>query len=162
MTALDERLLQKLAEVPAGSAGTVSVSGDDASNSSSSGWSATVAADAVDTVGSRLREVRVTRTTPLPAPAPVAEQAQAIAKRVTGLLEPLRLVEVDSARDEALLRSQGPAVRGDTKQYYEVLRKGDGTTTLNRYESSGTARREQVPFTLTHEALGKLVRDITA
>ena len=47
----------------------------------------------------------------------------------------------------------------------EVLRRADGcSTTLRRYQTPGPdrPRREQVPFTLTHEALAKLVTDLTA
>src|SRR5262249_18814467 len=94
-------------------------------------------------------------------PVPVAEQARRIANQVTGLLEPLRLLEIDAGRDLAQLRSQAPAQRGGDLQYYEVLRHGHRDTQVARYQAShASSKREQVPFTLTHEALGKLVRDL--
>jgi hypothetical protein len=82
---------------------------------------------------------------------------------VTGLLEPLRLVEVDAPRGVALLRSNAPAAREGTLSYYEVLRQADGTTRVNRYEAwHGTSKRQAIPFTLTNEALAKLVGDLAS
>jgi hypothetical protein len=126
-------------------------------------WRATVQADAVDGVGCRLREVGLARLAPLPDPAPLTQRAQAVAGRVTGLLEPLRLVEVDAQREVAQLRSDAPAVKGDSLAYYEVTLHGHGGAEVARYESGRAAgKRQQVPFTLTHEAIGKLVRDLSA
>ena len=54
-------------------------------------------------------------------------RAERTAARVTGLLEPLRLIEVDAGRDAALLRSTAPQKRGDDLYYYEVeLKTGGG------------------------------------
>jgi hypothetical protein len=126
------------------------------------GWRATVRADTVETVGARLREVSVARLAPLDNPAPLADRARAVASRVTGLLEPLRLVEVDSPQDVAQLRSDSPAVKGEGVAYYEVTLHGHGAAQVSRYEAGHNGgKRRQVPFTLTHEALGKLVRDLT-
>lgn len=127
-----------------------------------SGWRATVQADTVDSVGCRLLEVGVARLSPLPNPAPLPDRAEAVARRVTGLLEPLRLVEVDGSSEVAQLRSAAPAVKGETLAYYEVTLHGHGAAQVARYESTQSAgKRQQVPFTLTHEAIGKLVRDLS-
>jgi hypothetical protein len=125
------------------------------------GWRATVHADVVETVGSRLREVGVARLAPLADPAPLLDRARGLADRVTGLLEPLRLVEVDAHQDVAQLRSDAPAVKGETLAYYEVTLHGHGAAQVKRYEAGHGGKREAVPFTLTHEALGKLVGDLT-
>lgn len=124
-----------------------------------SGWRATLDADRVDTIGIQLHTLQLSRVQPLPAGPSLREQAEAIARRVTGLLEPLRLVELDTAHGVAQLRSESPAVRGEAKRYYELLRHESGTTTLSRYEA-GAGPRQAVGFTLTHEALAKLVRDL--
>jgi hypothetical protein len=155
---LENQLLQKLADWrPDSPSDRLSV--DD----SASGWRATVQADSVDTIGCRLREVGVARLAPLDNPAPLAERAHQVADRVTGLLEPLRLVEVDAVGDVAQLRSDAPAVKGDTLAYYEVNLHGHGGAEVSRYEAShATGKRQQVPFTLTHEALGKLVHDLAS
>jgi hypothetical protein len=44
-----------------------------------------------------------------------------------------------------------------------VLVSGDGGSMVRRYQTpqAGQPRRQQVPFALTHEALGKLVGDLT-
>jgi hypothetical protein len=126
------------------------------------GWRASVQADVVETVGARVREVSVARLTPLADPAPLADRARQVAARVTGLLEPLRLVEVDAQQDVAQLRSDSPAVNGETLGYYEVTLHGHGAAQVSRYEAARSeGKRKQVPFTLTHDALGKLVRDLT-
>src|SRR5262245_19606883 len=84
-----------------------------------SGWKLDLHAECVDTVGARLREHQLTRTRPAAEPVPLAEQARRIANQVTGLLEPLRLLEMDAGRDLAQLRSQAPAQRGGDLHYYE-------------------------------------------
>src|SRR5262249_21351777 len=69
-----------------------------------SGWAVAVDAGQVEFLGGRFWEVALR---PL-QPAPVADlqaRAEQMAGRVTGLLEPLRLVEVDAGRGEAQLRS---------------------------------------------------------
>jgi hypothetical protein len=106
-----------------------------------------------------LHTLQLGRLQPLPAGPSLREQAEAIARRATGLLEQLRLVEVDETRGVAQLRSDAPALRGEVKRYYELLRFSSGTTTLSRYEV-GTGPRQPVGFTVTHEALSKLVRDL--
>src|SRR5262245_29840217 len=153
---LEETLQQKLASWrPDTQRQTLTVDHAD------SGWKLDLQADCVDTVGGRLWEVQLTRTRPAAQPVPLADQARRIANQVTGLLEPLRLIEMDSERDLAQLRSQAPAQRGGDLHYYEVLRHSNGNTQVARYQASHTtSKREQVPFTLTHEALGKLVRDL--
>ena len=155
---LDETLLRKLADWrPDTTRQTLTVSAAD------SGWAIELTADRVETLGTRLWEVGLRRTAPAATPVPLAEQAARIAARVTGLLEPLRLVEVDATRDVAQLRSTSPAARGEELAYYEVVRHGDGTTQLRRYQhGQATGKRQQVPFTLTNEALAKLVADLAS
>ena len=126
------------------------------------GWNAAITADCVDVVGSRLWELSLRRT----AEAPVVDlqtRAEQICDRVTGLLEPLSVVEVDAPHHTALLRSQQSGQIGDERFYYELLLNGDGCSVLRRYQTpqEGQPRRKQVAFTLTHDALGKLVGDLT-
>lgn len=153
---LDEILLQKLANWRPDSSRPVLEVADPAS-----GWSVRLTAECVDQVGSRLKELALTRLTPL-AGVDLAARAQVVASQVTGLLEPLRLIEVDN-NNTALLRSQTPDERGDRLFYYEVLLHGDGGCTLRRFQAAHQTgvRRQQIAFTLTHEALAKLVTDLT-
>jgi hypothetical protein len=156
---LNELLQRKLAEWRPDSAEKVLVVDDPAS-----GWKAAVSAECVDTLGCRLHEVVLTRTVPLAGGVSLTEQAGRIANRVTGLLESLRLIEVDNKHGLAQLRSESPARRGDNLQYYEVLRHADGTTRLGRFEAQPGAagKRKAIAFTLTHEALAKVVTDLAS
>ena len=125
-------------------------------------WSIAVTADYADVVGCRLWDVTLRRTTEAP-PVDLKARAEQICQRVTGLMEPLRLVEVDAPRRVALLRSEQPGQLGEERFYYEVLLEGDGGSVVRRYQTphAGEPRRQQVAFTLTHEAIAKLVRDLT-
>ena len=131
-----------------------------------SGWTATATAESADTVGCRLTELAVTRPTAAkPATdADLKRWADRTAERATGLLEPLKLIELDPARAEAVLRSDPPAARGRAVEYYEVLLRGRQSATLKRYRAArtGPGKRRPVPFALTHEAIAKVVGDLTA
>jgi hypothetical protein len=149
---LDEALQRKLADWRPDSPGQPLTVAD-----AGGAWSATVEAEAVDGLGVRLRRLTV-RPVTAAVTAPLREQADRLARDVTGLLEPLRVVEVDGGAGSAQLRSRVPAAVTGGVAYYEVDRKSDGTTSLQRYQA-GDGRRQDVPFTLTHEALGKIARD---
>ncbi|HEY1379162.1 MAG TPA: hypothetical protein VGF55_20335 [Gemmataceae bacterium] len=141
-------------------------------SSTSSGWGVTATAEAADTVGCRLTELGVSRPgdPQAGAPAPPATAADLTrwavrtAERVTGLLEPLAVIEVDATRSEAVLRSETPARRGDDVQYYELRLRGRHAAALHRYQAprTGPGKRRAVPFALTHEAIAKVVADVTA
>jgi len=151
---LDEMLQRKLADWrPDSACQTLEV------EHTASGWKVAVTAERVDTLGCRLHEVTLRRTTPMPGDGSLADQGNQIAARVIGLLEPLRLIEVDTEHQLAQLRSAPPTRRHGSVQYYEVLRHGDGTTRLGRFEA-GNGKRKAIGFTLTHEALAKVVQDL--
>jgi hypothetical protein len=154
---LDGLLLEKLAKWRPDGRQALEVNAPD------SGWTAVITADAADLVGCRLWEISLRATgKPLPVAA-LKARAEAIAGRVTGLLEPLRLIELDEARGVALLRSATPTRRDDEICYYEALLHSDGTANVRRYEGprGEEPRRQQVAYTLTYDSLGKLVADLT-
>jgi len=154
---LEETLLQKLADWRFDNGRqTLTVAHPE------TGWSAAVVAECADRVGCHLWEVNLTRPETAPAAADLTTRAERLAGRATGLMEPLRLIEVDAQGDMALLRSAAPQKRGDDLFYYEVLLRSAGAG-LRRYQSStkGDAR-QQVAFPLTHEATAKLAADLTA
>src|SRR5262249_22519771 len=98
-----------------------------------------------------------------PAGNSLSAWAERVAGRVTGLLEPLKVVEVDAERGEALLRSDQPTQRGEKLFYYEVLLQNTTAASVRRYRAlPGNGRREQVAFALTKEALAKFVADLAA
>jgi len=158
MTTLEETLLQKLAKWRTHSQQAPEQTLD--LSHPESGWSLSLKADCVDVVGVRLEELTLAPSAPRTGEVPLPERARQLATRVTGLLEPLALVEVEGV---AQLRSRTPACKGDELAYYEVLLHEAGDMSVRRYRALRTAtRREQIPFTLTHEALAKLVTDLAA
>lgn len=96
------------------------------------------------------------------APVDLKAWAARTCDQVTGLLEPLQVIEVDAERKIAQIRSDSPARRGEKVAYYEILLTGTKETVVRRYEAAekGGRKREQIGFALTHEALAKLVADL--
>ena len=129
-----------------------------------SGWAVELQADRCDELGCRVWEVTLRRTRKTEIqPVALQDWADHAAKRVTSLLEGLRVVEVDPGRNEALLRSSIPTHREEMVSYFEVLLRGTKSATLRRfraYQEPGH-RREQISFPITHEALAKVVTDLT-
>ena len=125
------------------------------------GWTVQLTADKADSLSCLVWELALARTGDAPDGFSLRGWADAVAKRATGLLEPLRLLEVDDARGEALLRSDAPAQKGERLAYYEVRLFAPGRAVVRRFAASRTASgREQVAFALTHEVLAKLADDI--
>ena len=129
-----------------------------------SGWAVELQADRCDELGCRVWEITLRRTRKTEVQSLTLQAwADRAAKRVTGLLEGLRVVEVDPGRNEALLRSDTPTSREQRVSYFEILLRGTKSATLRRfraYQEPGH-HREQVSFPLTHEALAKVVTDLT-
>ena len=126
------------------------------------GWTTTLVAERTDTIGTVAWELSLTRTAEPPAGLTLPIWANQIAERNSGLLEDLKVFEIDTTLNEAVLRSDEPAVRGDDRFYYEVRLNGLSLATVRRYKANRIAgtRREQIGFALTHEALAKLAGDI--
>jgi hypothetical protein len=154
---LDGLLLEKLAKWRPDGRQALEVKDSD------SHFDAIVTADAVDVVGCRLWELSLRRADQSKPETDLKTRAETIVGRVSGLLETLALIELDASRDAALLRSATPGRRGDAISYYELLLEGNGSTTMRRYEGphGEETRRQQIPYTLTHDSLGKLVSDLT-
>src|SRR5207253_256627 len=153
--------LPKLAEWRPTSPGRATFTHEDAA----SGWSVALVADKADALSCQLWSFTLEK---LPAPkaldeAELRQRAQAVAAKVTGLMEPLRVIEVDSQRGEALLRSESPNLRNEKRSHYELGLTAARRATLRRFQapSDPTGKRQQVGFTLTHEVLGNLVEDLT-
>ena len=157
---LDDIVLQKLAEWRPPREGKQFLAVPDEAGR----WVVRLTAECQAQLGCSLWEMAVDRTgAPAPAGDTVGRWADRIAGRVTGLLEPLAVLEVDTTRDEALLRSNEPSRRKDDLHYYEVLLKGTRQATVQRYRATHAGqRREQIPFALTHETVAKLAADLTA
>jgi hypothetical protein len=152
---LNEILLPKLADWRPADRQTLQASED------GSPWQAFITVDCGDAYSCRVWEMNVRRAVG-GDPIDLKNWAQKIANQVTGLLEPLRLVEIDELSQTALVRSEEASQRGSQLAYYEAILKSSGEAVMRRYQASqnGAARREQVPFTLTHEVLAKLAEDL--
>jgi|SRR5262245_49184951 len=154
---LAEKLLRKLSDwQPAGDGRhSLSAAFPDA------GWTAHLTADKADTLSCLVWEFTLSRTGSPTEGLTLRSWAEAIAKRASGLMEPLKVLEVDEVRGEAVLRSDSPAKKGERVMYYEVRLHGLTLAIARRFAATRTASgREQIPFALTHEALAKLADDI--
>ncbi len=145
-----ETLLQRLSELPA-------APGPHALTTAG-GAAVTLDAERFDTIAGVYRGVTVAG----PPVESVGAWAAGVAGRVRGLLEDLKVIEVDTTRDAAVLRSAEPAVSGGVRRYYEVQLDGNGTASVNRYQADRDAGtpREAIGFALTHEVTARLVEDI--
>jgi len=124
-------------------------------------WTANLTADKADSLSCLVWELTLSRTGDVPEGLTLKTWAEGVAKRATGLLEPLRVLEVDAVRGEGLLRSDSPAKKGERLAYYEVRLFGTDRAVVRRFTGSRTeSGREQVAFALTHEVLAKLAGDI--
>lgn len=124
------------------------------------GWAVHLAADKADSLSCLVWELTLTRDT-APAGLTLDAWAAGVAARATGLMESLKVLEVDAALGEAVLRSQSPSARGEKLAYYEVRLHGLTRAVVRRYAATKAAGgREQVAFALTHEVLAKLAGDI--
>jgi hypothetical protein len=150
---LENTLLEKLSEwQPPPGRQELHAAGD--------GWIATVLAERSDVLGCLLWELNLQGD--VRTKANVSAWAAAVAERVRGLMEPLKVVEIDSDRREAQLRSETPQQRHDKRLYYELRLRGNRQASLRRYQATDTGRRQQVAFAVTHEALARLVGDVVA
>lgn len=133
-------------------------------------WSAeggpTVEVDftAVESLGCAFRELRVNATELRDKPfEDLKTRAEQICRRVTYLLEPIGLLELDPESQVVLVRSTPPAKNGAETAYYELRISAPSNLTLRRYTRSGHDGAPQFcDIQVTREALLKLVDDLCA
>jgi hypothetical protein len=88
---------------------------------------------------------------------------QRLAARVTYLLEPLKVLEIDAGGGEVQIRSQAPTARADQRGFYEVRLHKQGILRLERCIFDDAARqRKRTPCQFTKEVLERLADDIVA
>ncbi len=154
---LAEKLLPKLSEWQPTGAGRHSWSTDLADG----GWNLHLAADRADSLSCLVWELTLSRTAVVPKGLTLKAWADGIVARVGGLMEDLKVYEIDAHSNEALLRSDSPSSRGEKLAYYEVKLYGLDKAVVRRFAASkATVGRDQVAFALTHEVLADLVEDI--
>jgi len=118
------------------------------------GWNLAVTFDRVEGLGGSVWELALDRTGAAPEGLALKSWADRVANQVSGMLERLKVHEIDSANGVALLRSDGPQVRGTARSYYEVTLNDVSKATLRRFQGDMTpgTKREQVAFALTYES----------
>ncbi len=133
------------------------------------GWQLKLAFQKADTIGCRLWEITCQRIAAGGWTYLVKKKAESLAKRVSGLLEPLCLYEYDAVRDVALLRSHTPTFEGEQRSFYNLLIARDSITLtrimrgLDRKSTPDTSsghNRDMIPFSLTYDALFKFLTDL--
>lgn len=86
-----------------------------------------------------------------------------LAGRVTYLMEPFKVLEVDAEGGEVHIRSQSPTTRDQQRSYYEVRLCKQGTLRMERITFDGATRqRRRSACQLTREVLERLADDIVA
>ena len=86
-----------------------------------------------------------------------------LASRLTYLMEPLVVLEVDAVGGEVELRSQSPSARDTLRSFYEVTLRREGSLHLRRVAfDAADRRRRPIPCQLTREAVERLADDIVA
>ena len=119
---------------------------------------------AVDTLSCAFRELLLHVPKLMGRELAVLKQwADALAKRVTYLLENIGPIEIDRLGDKILIRSNPPDRSSTATKFYEVLlsAKSNGTFSLKRFSfEPGSSGRQNVDIQLTHEVLNKLIRDL--
>jgi len=91
---------------------------------------------------------------------------QAIAKRVTYLLEPLRLIEAAPQWGTVQVRSSKPWRNNGHVEYFEIVAEDEGAgqvgLSMCRYRATkGRRGRTPIPINLTWEALERLLSDLS-
>jgi hypothetical protein len=83
--------------------------------------------------------------------------------RVTYLMEPLKVLEIDAGGGEVQLRSQSPTARHAERGYYEMRLFRQGLLRMQRFTfDDATRQRRPSPCQLTREVLERLADDIAA
>jgi len=86
--------------------------------------------------------------------------AHALTQRITYLMEPLRILEIDTEDRHIELRSPQPTQRQGGRFYYQALLDHSGLLTLKRFRfDEADRKRDQVPMQLTRETLERLMED---
>jgi hypothetical protein len=154
---LAETLLSKLVEARPTSPGRFTLAHTDAAL----GWTVSLDIEKADALSCQLWEVSCVRNAG-EEPA-LRLWADRLAERVTGLMEPLQVVEVDTLKNEAILRSEAPTVRNEKRAHFELKLEGGRKASLRRYQAAidPTAKRQPTTFVLTHEVIAKLAEELT-
>ncbi len=86
-----------------------------------------------------------------------------LSSRITYLMEPLKVLEIDAGGGEVQLRSQNPTARNAERGYYEMRLFRQGMLRMQRFTfDEATRQRRPSACQLTREVLERLAEDIVA
>jgi hypothetical protein len=88
--------------------------------------------------------------------------SNALATKLTYLMEPIRPIELDADACVVQMRSNPPLQDDDGRSYYELLVRRGGEIALARYRKEPGTPRQQIPATVTREVLLRLAGDFSA
>jgi hypothetical protein len=88
--------------------------------------------------------------------------SNALAAKLTYLMEPIRPIELDVDACVVQMRSNPPQKDDDGRSYYELLVRRGGEIALARYRKEPGTPRQQIPATVTREVLLRLTADFSA
>ena len=88
--------------------------------------------------------------------------SEALAARLTYLLEPIKPIEVDADQCVVQLRSTPPQREPELTTYYELLVRRGGELSLCRWMKTRTSERQLVAAQVTREVFSRLVADFSA
>jgi hypothetical protein len=88
--------------------------------------------------------------------------SEALAARLTYLLEPIKPIEQDADQCVIQMRSVPPQREADVTSYYEVLVRRGGELSLCRWAKASGNARQQLPAQVTREVFLRLVSDFSA
>ena len=92
----------------------------------------------------------------------LTDWADRVVKGTVGVLDPIKVVEIDRERNEALLRTANPQLVDGKLLYHELVLHGASSALIRRFQAAREtgSMRLQVPFALTNESLAKLAGDV--
>ena len=85
--------------------------------------------------------------------------ADALSAKLSYLLEPLRVIEIDGPAGAVQMRSAPPCKQATQLTYYEVLVQRGGSISLMRYEKQPAQTRSPVTTIVTREVFARLAND---
>ena len=88
--------------------------------------------------------------------------SEALAARLTYLLEPIKPIEQDADQCIIQMRSVPPQREADVTSYYEVLVRRGGELSLRRWAKAPGDVRQPMPAQVTREVFLRLVGDFSA
>lgn len=90
------------------------------------------------------------------------EISEALAAKLTYLLEPIAPTELDADRCTVQMRSKPPQRDDDGSTFYELLVERGGQLSLCRYQAPPGQPRHRIPAQVTREVFRRLVTDLAA